>query len=218
MGSYYAGMKNNSYNTSLHHSGIIGMKWGIRRFQNEDGTWTDLGKLRYENWAAKRLYGGDWDKKEAAESRYRETQAKTIAEREAKAAKSRAEYEKKLAAENAEKARKKAEAEEQQRRLNEAVDAITNAASSAVYPATKKKLASIAQKLAAGKITIEEAMQLAQEALAKDAEKAQKAAAAEARRRAAAQQKAQKNQDNKLRMHATGHLVSLARKGGGRRR
>lgn len=32
----------------LMHYGIIGMKWGVRRFQNEDGTLTDLGKKRYE--------------------------------------------------------------------------------------------------------------------------------------------------------------------------
>jgi hypothetical protein len=31
----------------LNHSGIKGQKWGIRRFQNEDGTLTDEGKKRY---------------------------------------------------------------------------------------------------------------------------------------------------------------------------
>ena len=28
----------------LWHHGILGQKWGIRRFQNPDGTWTDRGK------------------------------------------------------------------------------------------------------------------------------------------------------------------------------
>lgn len=32
---------------SLAHYGIMGQKWGIRRFQNEDGTLTDAGKKRY---------------------------------------------------------------------------------------------------------------------------------------------------------------------------
>ena len=31
----------------LYHRGIPGMKWGIRRFQNEDGTLTPAGKERY---------------------------------------------------------------------------------------------------------------------------------------------------------------------------
>jgi hypothetical protein len=32
---------------NLEHHGILGMKWGIRRFQNEDGTLTPKGKERY---------------------------------------------------------------------------------------------------------------------------------------------------------------------------
>ena len=33
--------------TYLAHHGILGMKWGIRRYQNEDGTLTAVGKRRY---------------------------------------------------------------------------------------------------------------------------------------------------------------------------
>lgn len=29
------------------HSGIMGMKWGVRRFQNKDGSLTPAGKARY---------------------------------------------------------------------------------------------------------------------------------------------------------------------------
>ena len=31
----------------LEHHGIIGMKWGVRRYQNKDGTLTNAGKKRY---------------------------------------------------------------------------------------------------------------------------------------------------------------------------
>lgn len=31
----------------LTHHGILGMKWGVRRYQNEDGTLTEAGKKRY---------------------------------------------------------------------------------------------------------------------------------------------------------------------------
>ena len=31
----------------VKHHGIKGQKWGVRRFQNDDGTLTSLGKLRY---------------------------------------------------------------------------------------------------------------------------------------------------------------------------
>ena len=34
------------YNEMYHH-GIIGMKWGVRRYQNKDGTLTAAGKKRY---------------------------------------------------------------------------------------------------------------------------------------------------------------------------
>ena len=35
------------YSDELYHSGVKGQKWGIRRYQNEDGTLTPLGKVHY---------------------------------------------------------------------------------------------------------------------------------------------------------------------------
>lgn len=32
--------------TILCHHGVKGQKWGVRRYQNSDGTWTELGKQR----------------------------------------------------------------------------------------------------------------------------------------------------------------------------
>lgn len=33
----------------LQHHGIIGQKWGVRRFQNKDGALTEAGKKRYKS-------------------------------------------------------------------------------------------------------------------------------------------------------------------------
>lgn len=42
--------KYNYYNNNeLKHHGIIGQKWGIRRFQNSDGTLTAEGRRRYDS-------------------------------------------------------------------------------------------------------------------------------------------------------------------------
>lgn len=36
-------------NGELYHHGIKGMKWGVRRYQNEDGSLTNAGKKRYND-------------------------------------------------------------------------------------------------------------------------------------------------------------------------
>lgn len=40
-------------NTELIHTGVKGMKWGVRRYQNKDGSLTPLGKKRYAKELAK---------------------------------------------------------------------------------------------------------------------------------------------------------------------
>ena len=37
----------------LYHNGIKGMKWGVRRYQNEDGTLTNAGRKRQEKYDKK---------------------------------------------------------------------------------------------------------------------------------------------------------------------
>lgn len=40
-------MRFDGWNDELYHHGIKGQKWGIRRYQNPDGTLTEEGKARY---------------------------------------------------------------------------------------------------------------------------------------------------------------------------
>ena len=35
-------------NDELYHYGILGMRWGVRRYQKKDGTLTNSGKKRYD--------------------------------------------------------------------------------------------------------------------------------------------------------------------------
>lgn len=44
-------------NNELYHFGIKGQKWGIRRYQNEDGTLTQQGKIRYSDKSARKELG-----------------------------------------------------------------------------------------------------------------------------------------------------------------
>lgn len=46
-------MSNFSYSDELYHHGIKGQKWGIRRYQNVDGTRTPEGKVRYNKGEAR---------------------------------------------------------------------------------------------------------------------------------------------------------------------
>lgn len=68
-------------NSYLAHHGILGMKWGVRRYQNKDGSLTAAGEKRYgklhkyhnENWIKKYKEKGlsEEEAKELAEKRWK---------------------------------------------------------------------------------------------------------------------------------------------------
>lgn len=44
MNDYYIAVPHDDYVT---HHGVLGQKWGVRRYQNADGSLTEAGKKKY---------------------------------------------------------------------------------------------------------------------------------------------------------------------------
>ena len=121
----------------LMHSGIKGQKWGVRRFQNEDRTWTAAGKIRYGSGNTQNRFTKTVGK---FVSKARKTAEKNKAARDEKKQQRKVEKEK---AEQAKKGAEEAKAEEK-RKAEEAARAEEKRKADA-QAAKKKEIADVAR-------------------------------------------------------------------------
>ena len=95
-------------NDYLSHSGVKGMSWGNRRYQNPDGTWTELGKER-----RRQGEGGGRSSSSAVSTYLKKRKEQRVAKREERA-KHKEELEKQKAAEEEAKREEKRKAEKEE--------------------------------------------------------------------------------------------------------
>ena len=66
MRDYYIAIPHDDY--VIHH-GVLGQKWGVRRYQNDDGSYTDAGRRRYTHAEKKTIRQASKDAKEYARAK-----------------------------------------------------------------------------------------------------------------------------------------------------
>jgi len=76
--TYYAIVTNNT----LEHHGVIGMKWGIRRYQNYDGTYTQKGVKNFRKSEA--AYDEANQKYKSTKKAYKQGEASKLEVRQAR--------------------------------------------------------------------------------------------------------------------------------------
>lgn len=68
----------------LYHYGIHGQKWGLRRYQNKDGSLTEAGKVRYRGLGGKVRYANDMAKNAIKKHKQKKALAKARKTKEEK--------------------------------------------------------------------------------------------------------------------------------------
>ena len=63
----------------LYHYGVKGMRWGVRRWQNKDGSLTSAGKARRKNWTGEETYGRDLKRYTSMDLEYAKATALSVA-------------------------------------------------------------------------------------------------------------------------------------------